>query len=37
MVDIVNVTIDKAAAAASFNLPPEGRIVGLFPAAERMK
>lgn len=35
MVDIVNVTIDKAAAAASFNLPPEGRIVGLFPGSRK--
>jgi len=35
MVDIVNVTIEKAAAAASFNLPPHARIVGLFPGSRK--
>jgi lipid-A-disaccharide synthase len=33
MLDLVNVTYDRAAAAASFNLDPSRKIVGLFPGS----
>ncbi len=35
MLDLVNVTLDRSAAAASFNLDPSRRIVGLFPGSRR--
>ena len=35
MLDLVTVTMDQPAAAASFNLDPSRRIVGLFPGSRR--
>lgn len=35
MLDMVNVTLDRSAAAASFDLDPSRRIVGLFPGSRR--
>lgn len=35
MLDLVNVAIDRTAAAASFNLDPSRNIVGLFPGSRR--
>ena len=35
MLDMVNVTLDRSAAAASFNLDPSRKIVGLFPGSRR--
>lgn len=35
MTDMVNVTIDRDAAAASFDLKPAGIIVGLFPGSRK--
>jgi len=35
MLDLVNVTLDRAAAATSFNLDPAHKIVGLFPGSRR--
>lgn len=33
LLDLVNVTLDRSAAAASFNLDPSRKIVGLFPGS----
>ena len=35
MIDLVDVTIDRSAAATSFNLDPARTIVGLFPGSRR--
>jgi lipid-A-disaccharide synthase len=35
MLDLVTVTLDRSAAAASFNLDPSRKIVGLFPGSRR--
>jgi lipid-A-disaccharide synthase len=35
MLDLVNVTCDRSAAATSFNLDPARKIVGLFPGSRR--
>jgi lipid-A-disaccharide synthase len=35
MLDLVNVTFDRSAAATSFNLDPSRKIVGLFPGSRR--
>lgn len=35
MVDMVNVSLDRTAAATSFNLDPSHKIVGLFPGSRR--
>jgi len=35
MIDLVNVTLDRSAAANSFNLDPSRKIVGLFPGSRR--
>jgi lipid-A-disaccharide synthase len=35
MLDLVKVDLDRAAAAASFNLDPSRKIVGLFPGSRR--
>ena len=35
MLDLVNVTMDRSAAATSFNLDPGHKIVGLFPGSRR--
>jgi lipid-A-disaccharide synthase len=35
MLDLVNVTLDRSAAAASFGLDPSRNIVGLFPGSRR--
>jgi lipid-A-disaccharide synthase len=35
MLDLVNVTMDRSAAASSFGLDPSRRIVGLFPGSRR--
>jgi lipid-A-disaccharide synthase len=35
MLDLVNVTLDRSAAATSFNLDPSRKIVGLFPGSRR--
>ena len=35
MLDLVNVSVDRSAAAISFNLDPSRKIVGLFPGSRR--
>lgn len=35
MLDLVNVALDRSAAATSFNLDPSRKIVGLFPGSRR--
>src|SRR5450631_4018307 len=35
MIDLVNVTLDRNAAAVSFGLDPAGKIVGLFPGSRK--
>lgn len=35
MIDLVNVTLDRNAAAVSFDLDPAGKIVGLFPGSRK--
>lgn len=35
MLDLVNVTLERSAAATSFNLDPSRKIVGLFPGSRR--
>ena len=35
MLDLVNVSLDRSAAAAGFNLDPSRKIVGLFPGSRR--